>query len=171
MRFVRASALLLWKDVVVELRAKELLYGTVFFGAILVLVFSFAFYGGERPPADVLAGVLWVTVALAGTLGIGRAFEREREGNTLRAVLLAPISRPSIYISKLITIALLMASVEIVVALLCGSFTVVRQLGIRSRQNAVLLSNSIQSVEPGWLKKRIFPESYAKPIWEIESAT
>ncbi len=118
MSVVREVALLLWKDVVVELRAKELLFGTVFFGAILVLIFAFAFYGGERPPVDVMSGVLWVAIALSGTLAIGRAFEREREGNTLRALLLAPISRSSLYLSKLIAIALLMAIVELVVAVL-----------------------------------------------------
>ena len=72
----------------VELRAKELVYATVFFAAVVILVFAFAFLGGERPPVDVCAGVLWVTIALAGTLGISARFEREREGDTLRALML-----------------------------------------------------------------------------------
>ena len=87
---MRALGLLLWKDVLVELRAKELVYATVFFAAVVLLVFSFAFLGGPRPTVDVAAGVLWVAIALAGTLGISRAFEREREGDThARAVALA----------------------------------------------------------------------------------
>ena len=111
---LRQTALLLWKDVLVELRAKELVYATLLFASIVLLVFAFAFLGGERPAADVSAGVLWVAIALAGTVGISRAFEREREGDTLRAMLLAPISRSSLYLSKLATICLLMVLVEVV---------------------------------------------------------
>jgi heme exporter protein CcmB len=118
MSLMRQTALLLWKDVVVELRAKELVYATVLFAGIVLLVFAFAFLGGERPSVDVAAGVLWVAIALSGTLGIGRAFEREREGDTLRALLLSPAPRASVYLAKLASISLLMALVELVAALL-----------------------------------------------------
>lgn len=111
---MKPLALLLWKDVVVELRAKELVYATVFFAAVVLLVFCFAFLGGPKPTVDVAAGVLWVCIALAGTVGISRAFEREREGDTLRALLLSPVPRATLYLSKLAAISLLMATVEVV---------------------------------------------------------
>ncbi len=111
---MRAIGLLLWKDVVVELRAKELVYATIFFAAVVLLVFCFAFLGGPKPTVDVTAGVLWVAIALAGTVGISRAFEREREGDTMRALLLAPIPRSALYLSKLSAISLLMLLVEAV---------------------------------------------------------
>ena len=38
----------------------------------------------------------------SGTLALGRTFERERYGDTLRALLLAPGLGPAIYIGKLI---------------------------------------------------------------------
>src|SRR5438094_681663 len=118
MSLVRQTALLLYKDVLVEIRAKELVYATVFFAALVLLIFAFAFLGGERPPVDVAAGVLWVAIALSGTVGISRAFEREREGDTLRAILLAPVPRSALYLSKLIAISLLMLVVETVAILL-----------------------------------------------------
>src|SRR5262245_33794909 len=118
MSFLRQVALLLWKDVLVEVRAKELVYATIFFAAVVLLIFSFAFLGGERPSVDVAAGVLWVAIALSGTLAIGRAFEREREGDTLRALILSPAARPAVYLSKLLSIALLMGVVELVACLL-----------------------------------------------------
>jgi heme exporter protein CcmB len=115
---MRAIGLLLWKDVVVELRAKELVYATIFFAAVVLLVFCFAFLGGPKPTIDVAAGVLWVAIALAGTVGISRAFEREREGDTLRALLLSPVPRAALYLSKLSAISLLMLLVETVAVLL-----------------------------------------------------
>jgi heme exporter protein CcmB len=111
---MRLYAWLLWKDIVVELRAKELVYATIFFAAVVLLVFCFAFLAGPKPTVDVAAGVLWVAIALAGTLGISRAFEREREGDTMRALLLTPLPRAAIYLSKLTSMSLLMALVEIV---------------------------------------------------------
>jgi heme exporter protein CcmB len=118
---MRAVGLLLWKDVVVELRAKELVYATIFFAAVVLLVFCFAFLGGPKPTVDVAAGVLWVAIALAGTVGISRAFEREREGDTMRALLLSPVPRSALYVSKLCAISLLMFIVE-AVALIMVSF-------------------------------------------------
>jgi heme exporter protein B len=115
---MRLYAWLLWKDVVVELRAKELVYATVFFAAVVLLVFCFAFLGGTRPTIDVVAGLLWVAIALAGTVGISRAFEREREGDTMRALLLTPLPRSAIYLAKLTSMSLLMAIVEVVSVLL-----------------------------------------------------
>jgi heme exporter protein CcmB len=51
---------------------------------------------------------------LRGTLALGRAFERERQSETLRALLLAPAARPAIYVGKLLGIVALLAACEIV---------------------------------------------------------
>jgi heme exporter protein CcmB len=143
MDFARHAALLLWKDVVVELRAKELVYATIFFAAIVILVFAFSFLGGERPSVDVSAGVLWVTIALAGTLGIGRAFEREREGDTLRALVLSPAPRGALYIAKLAAISLLMMLVEVVAVLLLALLFQVSFGGVAGRLALVLLLGTL----------------------------
>lgn len=105
--FWRQLLLLLWKDIRVEVRAGELLYATALFSALIVLLFSFAFLGGAPPTVEVMAGVLWVAIALSGLLGISRSLERERETDTLRALLLSPMSRPAIYLAKLAAMVLL----------------------------------------------------------------
>ncbi|HNF95772.1 MAG TPA: heme exporter protein CcmB [Pseudomonadota bacterium] len=113
--FLRQVGLLLWKDVRVELRARELIYATMLFAAIIVLLFSFSFLGGAPPTVEVMAGVLWVAIALSGMLGISRSFEREREADTLRALLLAPIERSALYLAKLLSITLLMLVTSLIV--------------------------------------------------------
>lgn len=105
---LRQVGLLLWKDVRVEWRARELIYATMLFSAIVVLLFSFSFLGGAPPTVEVMSGVLWVAISLSGMLGISRSFEREREADTLRALLLAPIERSALYLAKLMSITLLM---------------------------------------------------------------
>src|SRR5207302_2376603 len=93
----------------------ELVFATLLFSAIVVLLFSFAFLGGSPPTIEVMAGVLWLALSLSGTLGTSRGFEREREADTLRALLLAPVSRQALYLAKLLSISLLMTAVCFVV--------------------------------------------------------
>jgi heme exporter protein B len=116
MSTLRAAWLIARKDLLVELRSRELVYTVVFFAAACVLIFVFALTRGERAPSDPVAGILWATVAFSGTLALGRAFEREREGDTLRALLLAPVDRAAVYLGKLLTVILLMLAVEVVLA-------------------------------------------------------
>jgi heme exporter protein CcmB len=103
------------KDLVVEMRSRELAYTTLFFAVACVLVFAFAFIRQGRTPEDVAAGILWVALAFSGTMALGRAFERERQAETLRALLLAPVERASIYLGKLAGLLVLMAAVEAVI--------------------------------------------------------
>ncbi len=94
------------KDLRVELRSREVVYTMLFFGAMVVMIFSFAFVEGKTGKAvgDVSAGMLWIAVLFSGTLGLSRAFDREREGNTFRGLLLSPVPRAAIFAGKAIGI-------------------------------------------------------------------
>ena len=67
-----------------------------------------------KPIENSSAGVLWVAILFSGTLALGRAFERERQSETLRGLLMAPIERAAIYLGKLFALLILMALVEVV---------------------------------------------------------
>ena len=113
------------KDLTIEVRSREILYTTVFFAVSCVLVFAFAFVREGTALGDAAAGILWIAIAFAGTLALGRTFERERYADTLRALMLAPAERPAIYLGKLLGILALLGSAELVlvplVALLFSS--------------------------------------------------
>ncbi|HEY6360181.1 MAG TPA: heme exporter protein CcmB [Vicinamibacterales bacterium] len=112
--FGRTVWLVLLKDLTVEVRSREIAYTTLFFAISCVLVFAFALVREGRPVEDGAAGILWIAIAFAGTLALGRAFERERQSETLRALLLAPTDRPAIYVGKLLGIVALLLVAEIV---------------------------------------------------------
>ena len=112
--FARIAWLVLRKDLTVEVRSREIAYTTLFFGVSCVLVFAFALLKEGQALDDGAAGILWIAIAFAGTLALGRAFERERQSETLRALLLAPAARPAIYVGKLLGIVALLVSAEIV---------------------------------------------------------
>jgi len=122
---VRHAAQVALKDLRVELRSREILYTVTFFAALVVVVFSFTFPANSQLVAEVAPGMLWVAVAFAGTIGLGRAFDREREGDTMRALLMAPASRLAVFLGKATVVAVLMLVVAAVVtpllALLLGA--------------------------------------------------
>jgi heme exporter protein B len=112
--FVRIALLVLRKDFAIEVKSREILYTTLFFAVSCVLVFAFALVREGRVVENASAGILWIAIAFAGTLALGRTFERERYGETLRALLLAPAPRPAIYVGKLLGIMLLLCSIELI---------------------------------------------------------
>ena len=90
-----------------------------------VLVFSFSLVSfsldpSGKMPDETQAGILWVAIAFSGSLALGRAFERERQAETLRALLLAPVERASVYLGKLFSLLVLMAAVEMVLVPVVG---------------------------------------------------
>lgn len=125
MGILRAAWMITRKDLVVEVRSRELIYTAVFFAVSCLLLFAFAFVQDGRTIPHAPAGILWVTIVFAGTLVLGRTFERERQAETLRALLLCPIERPAIYLGKLFSLLIVLAGVQAVllplVALLFGA--------------------------------------------------
>ena len=113
---VRQAARIAWKDLRIELRSREIAYTMAFFGALLVVVFVFAFPRDMRAVRGSTPGMLWTTIAFTGTIGLGRAFDRERENDTMRALLLAPVPRLAVFLGKAISTALLVLAVSAVCA-------------------------------------------------------
>ncbi len=113
--FPRQVLLVLHKDLVVEWRSREIIYTMVFFAALVVLIFAFAFADDGQPMAQVAGGILWVVVAFSGTLGLGRIFHRELDGETHLALLLSPTSPAALYLGKLLGVMLLAGLTEAVV--------------------------------------------------------
>ena len=110
--FLRTVWLVVRKDLLIEIRSREIVYTTLFFAVSCVLVFAFGFVRDGRPVQDAAAGILWIAIAFSGTLALGRAFERERQSETLRALMLAPVDRPALYVGKLVGVLLLLVVVE-----------------------------------------------------------
>jgi heme exporter protein B len=111
-RFARVALLVLRKDFAIELKSYEILSTTVFFAVSCIVIFAFTF-ADEEAIRHVGPGVLWVAIAFSGTLALGRTFERERYGETLKGLLLAPAPRPAIYMGKLLGIVALLLGMEL----------------------------------------------------------
>jgi heme exporter protein B len=111
--FFRTAWLVLRKDIAIEAKSWEVLTTTLFFAVSCVLIFAFAFVKEGRAVEDAAAGILWIAIAFSGTLALGRTFERERYGETLRALLLAPAPRAALYVGKLLGMLALLGLAEL----------------------------------------------------------
>ena len=143
MSFIDHVRQIVAKDLRVEWRTKEIIYTMVLFSVLLVVIFSFAFIEDDGAPrADIAGGILWVAVAFSGTLGLGRVFEREREDETITALLMTPVSRAAIYTAKLVgTLIYMLITEAVVVPLLILLFGL--KIGSGGLFVAVLLSGTI----------------------------
>ena len=119
---IRTAWILFAKDLQIEWRSREGLLTTACFALACVLVFSFGLVRDGNPVPDAGPAVLWITVALAGTLAMARTFERERAAGTLVAVLASATPRPAIYLGKWCALMALMFSVELVLLPLVALF-------------------------------------------------
>ena len=111
-RALGPMAAIVWKDLRLEARSRDLLVSVVFFGLLLVVVFSFAIKPTPEMAAELAPGILWVAFAFAATLAMNRSFIREQEQGGLDGLLLSPVSRDAIFLAKAATSFLFMLVVE-----------------------------------------------------------
>jgi len=113
--FLRALSAVVWKDLAAEMRSRELLSAMLVFALLVILIFNFALELDTATRAAVTSGVLWVTFAFAGTLGLNRSMAMEKDRGCLDGLLLAPVDRSAIYFGKAIGNLIFMIIVEIIV--------------------------------------------------------
>ena len=113
--YLHAIWAVLWKDLSAELRGREMLSAMLVFALLVILIFNFALELDARTRANVTSGVLWVTFAFAGTLGLNRSMAMEKDRGCLDGLLLAPVDRSAIYFGKALSNLVFMLVVEAIV--------------------------------------------------------
>lgn len=112
MGFLRKVWAIVRKDVITELRTKEMLSSMFVFALLVIVIFNFAFDPGMENIVEVAPGILWVAFTFAGVLGLNRSFILEKEKECMQGLLLAPIDRGAIYLGKMMGNVLFMFVVE-----------------------------------------------------------
>ena len=113
--FFRTIFAIIHKDLAAEWRSRELFSAMLVFALLVILVFNFALELDARARTSVTSGVLWVTFAFAGTLGLNRSMASEKDRGCLDGLLLAPVDRSAIYFGKAISNLIFMTIIELIV--------------------------------------------------------
>jgi len=114
-RFWAKVFIILWKDILSELRARDIVASVFVFALLVVVVFSFALDPGAQNIEDVAPGILWAAFAFAGILALNRTFAREKERGCLEGLVLCPVEREVIYVGKMLGSFIFMLAVEVII--------------------------------------------------------
>jgi heme exporter protein B len=99
----RAILAVIWKDLAAELRSREVLTSMLVFALLVILIFNFALELQPGLQKSLTSGILWVTFAFAGTLGLNRSMAMEKDRGCLDGLLLAPVDRSAIFFGKVLS--------------------------------------------------------------------
>ena len=108
-----ATWLVFRKDLRIELRTGEILITTGFFSLLVSVMTSLSFYLDNVTSRLVAPGVLWISIAFSGVLAMGRSWQRERDHDTMRGLLLSPLPRSAIFLGKALGIFAFLTLVEL----------------------------------------------------------
>ncbi len=135
---MRVILALVWKDLVVEARTRELVTSMSLVAFLALVILSLALGSSPAAAAAATPAILWVTVAFAATLGLARSHALEQERQALQGILLTPVSRSTLFLGKcaanLLLVLVLQAVVVLAVAVLVNA-----EVGRRAAQLAAPL--------------------------------
>lgn len=101
---LRAQARVAWaiaaKDARAELRGRHATVSTLFFAALVLLLFGFALGPDSRRLLDAAPGLLWLAIVFAGLLAVGRLHLIETDDGALEQLALYPVDRRALYVGK-----------------------------------------------------------------------
>jgi len=132
MNYLRKILAIVWKDIIAELRTKEMFSAMFVFAVLVIVIFNFAFeLRGVERVREAAPGILWVAFTFAGVLGLNRAFVLEKDRGCLEGLLLAPVDHTAVYFGKMISTLLFMLVVEAIVLPVFTAFFGINLLDLR----------------------------------------
>ncbi len=120
---------IVWKDLISELRSKEILISMCFFAFLVLIIFNFAFSTGTGEEKGIRSGMLWVAFIFSGLFGLNQTFGSEKDRGSLEGLLLCPVNRATIYVGKAVASLLFMTIME---ALILALFAILFRVDLWS---------------------------------------
>jgi heme exporter protein B len=113
MSSARADLAVAWaiarKDALSELRGRQAAGSTLFFAALVLLLFGFALGPDSRKLAEAAPGLLWLAIVFGGLLTVARLHQIETDDDALDQLTRYPVDRRAIYFGKALAGLLAMA--------------------------------------------------------------
>lgn len=105
------------KDIVVELRARQVLPTMVVLGMLIVFILRMASEPGSTAGGQAVMGVaaLWIAFLFSGLLAQERSFAAEGQNGCMDGLLLAPLDAGTIYLAKLLANVIMLTIFEAIV--------------------------------------------------------
>ncbi len=103
------------KDIVMELRTKEMLTSMGLYALLVLVVYFIALSqaGANFQVRQIAAGLLWLVFIFTSLLGLNRSLVHEKDQGCLDALHISPIDRPVIFFGKAVGNLLFLLIVEV----------------------------------------------------------
>jgi heme exporter protein B len=107
---------ILKKDIVMELRTKEMLTSMGLYTLLTLVVYYVALSqaGSAFDVRLIAGGLLWLAFLFTSMLGLNRSLVHEKDQGCLEALLLAPVDRPVIFFGKAVGNFIFLLIVEVI---------------------------------------------------------
>ena len=161
---LRATLNIFQKDLFVEWRTGEVVLSTGLFSGLVAVLSSLSFYIDRNSATRVAPGVLWIAIAFAGVLALGRSWARERENEAFVALLMAPIPRAAIYLGKGLAVLLFLLIVEVLLVVVVAVLFSLDLLPILAPLSLLLLLGTMGFVAAGNLFAAMGVRSRARDL-------
>jgi heme exporter protein B len=127
----------------IELRTREIVTTGGFFAILVTVMASIAFSAGPKTQVRIAPGAIWLPIAFASVLALGRTWQREREESALTGLLVSPVSRPAIFVGKGLGVFFLLLAVEALVVPVVALLFHVELLQYLSKITPILLLGTL----------------------------
>ncbi len=114
---LRQFKAILRKDIVMELRTKEMLTSMGLYALLVLVVYFIALQsaGQNFEVRKIAAGLLWLVFIFTSLLGLNRSLVHEKDQGCLDALLISPIDRPVIFFGKAVGNLVFLVIVEVLI--------------------------------------------------------
>jgi len=120
--FFRQTLILVWKDVLIDLKRKDNLLSMILFAILTLLLFQFAMEEEPEMFQIALPGVIWIVFLMSGVLGLGKSFVQEMETGCMGGLLLTPVDRSVLFLGKMLANTLFLLFTQLLFIPLCLLF-------------------------------------------------
>ena len=113
--YLRQIRVIVWKDLLLELRTRERVVSMGAFAVLAGVLFNYSIDTSRVRPQDVAAGLIWMTIVFGGLLGVGRTFHLEAQDAAMQGVLMSPAPKDAVFLGKTISNFALLFAVSLLV--------------------------------------------------------
>lgn len=146
MSYLKVITAIVKKDVLMEMRTKQVVNAALVFAVLFVVVFSFTMEIGSNMEQKLSGGIFWVSVAFAGILSFNKTIGSETDNGSFEALMLAPVDKSAVFFGKVISNMMFLFLVEIILIPLFLVFYNVNIIGHPLMAAVIILSTYAYSL-------------------------
>ena len=146
MSYFQVIAAIVKKDILMEVRTKQVINAALLFAVLFVVVFSFTMEIGSNMEQKLSGGIFWVSVAFAGILSFNKTIGSETDNGSFEALMLAPVDKSAVFFGKVISNMLFLLLVEVILIPLFLVFYNVNIIGHPLMAVVIILSTYAYSL-------------------------